>query len=581
MSIFLANSAEKKIPECSHQDYQITSFCTYKSCQKTLCSYCTPSHTHPSNKNFLITLEEAHKYSLEKTEKYLEFLRYELEKVSIKVSDLEIVKHSNDDLKHILRNKQNIQKLVKKFYENLENEYNKIFYDNFDKKILEINEIQVKIEDFTHQLSEIERNLKKSNLKNPDLAKNIELSYNLDIKTEISKLSSEFKEIIERNPYKKFEKLYETTSNIEFIIKNIFHESLKILIEDSLLLPEKNQKREILSKPLNFDQLIDTSSSTSTYSITQQNYFEKNCQHKCLHFINPDDNTINMLNFDDHVIDPKQKPKFEKIRISNNDLKIPYRHRSVSLPDGSIYLIGGHYKEKNITSNETYRYNWDSKGFINRADMYTSRKSFGICYNSGFIYVVGGFNYNEGYLEKCEKYEVLKDKWTNIDSLKGGSASSCSICIFNRTQIFKFGGLKAPYTINDSIEIYDIDNNKWLNFNIDSKKLREESLNNFEFLWLSACLQINDNEIMVFGGLDKDNKSSDQSFIIKVINEEMFRVINVGQRRLRVAGGMWNQQVIIDGGKLMALQNVLMDKSGDKANENKRNFIYFLDMMWK
>ena len=60
----------------------------------------------------------------------------------------------------------------------------------------------------------------------------------------------------------------------------------------------------------------------------------------------------------------------------------------------------------------------------------------------------------------------------------------------------------------------------------------------------------------------------------------MFRVINVGTRRLKLPGGFWNSQSIVQNGRVFALQNVNLEKNEEKAWENKRNLVYFSDLMW-
>ena len=80
------------------------------------------------------------------------------------------------------------------------------------------------------------------------------------------------------------------------------------------------------------------------------------------------------------------------------------------MPDGSLYLLGGCYKSSGLITNETLRFNWESKSFIQKNNMLDYRKSFGLCYSDNFFYVIGGFNYDEGFLSKCEKYDISKDK---------------------------------------------------------------------------------------------------------------------------------------------------------------------------
>ena len=573
MSIFQQSLAQSEIkPTCLHKEAPITSFCTYKSCNRTLCPTCLPSHTHPTSKQIFIPIEEAWHSSQEKALKYVESLKYELEKVNIQITELEIEKSTNDDHGLIQHNRQNVKKIVKKFYESLENECQRLYSEIYDKKLDELNRIQDKIHGLYSKLTEMQVGLNKKDPKK--MGNLIEDCFNLDIKQELARLSLEFKQIIENNNSKKMNKLPEITTNIEFILKNVFTESMNLLLKHS-------EYSQSLSTPMHInDKLLETSTISSNFIVTQPNYFEKNCQHKCLHFFNIEEKSLVVFNIEDFTpLDPlsKIKPKFEKIKlVSNTDL--PIRHRSVIIPDGSIYLIGG-LNKMNIVTTETFKFNWENKMLLSKADMQIARKSFGVCYLNGFISIIGGFNYNDGYLDSCEKYDVLKDKWSPIANLQGGASSSPSICIYKSGFIFKFGGLKSPRTINETIERYDIGNNSWLRFNIDIKTLNDGN-ETFKFLWLSSCVQINENEIVVFGGLDSKNKSSDLSFVVKVVNDEMFRVINVGTRRLKLPGGFWNSQSIVQNGRVFALQNVNLEKNEEKAWENKRNLVYFSDLMW-
>ena len=62
--------------------------------------------------------------------------------------------------------------------------------------------------------------------------------------------------------------------------------------------------------------------------------------------------------------------------------------------------------------------------------MYVPRKSHGVCYLNGFIYVIGGYNNIEGFLKKCERYDLKKQEWKVMPDLNF-PASSPAIATFN------------------------------------------------------------------------------------------------------------------------------------------------------
>ena len=78
------------------------------------------------------------------------------------------------------------------------------------------------------------------------------------------------------------------------------------------------------------------------------------------------------------------------------------------------------------------------------AKLQTIRHSFSLCAVGHDIYVVGGFNYREGVLRKCEKLTISRDTKLNRYNYIQGLKTPTSHCVcssFNDRYIFKLGGL--------------------------------------------------------------------------------------------------------------------------------------------
>ena len=91
--------------------------------------------------------------------------------------------------------------------------------------------------------------------------------------------------------------------------------------------------------------------------------------------------------------------------------------------------------------------------------MNQERFLFSIAYDDRqkYIYVFGG-RASEGFINHCEKYNVLTDTWTVIKPMVKGKANMTA-CILNNEFIFIFGG-KEMYILN-GIEKYSIVKDTW------------------------------------------------------------------------------------------------------------------------
>ena len=131
---------------------------------------------------------------------------------------------------------------------------------------------------------------------------------------------------------------------------------------------------------------------------------------------------------------------------------------AVSLPDNTVFLIGGGILSHKRAHKETYQIIKNTK--IPRADMATARSGFACTVFPNFtqIFVAGGSINEYESTNKCERYLVLEDKWKNLPNMNESKFHS-SLCFFNNGQtLYCFGGLtkslasKNQYVASSMIE---------------------------------------------------------------------------------------------------------------------------------
>jgi len=141
------------------------------------------------------------------------------------------------------------------------------------------------------------------------------------------------------------------------------------------------------------------------------------------------------------------------------EFEVPLYSRSIATEDGVIYLIGGCNKRRNQYLKKCYRYNEIFGDLDEKASMIYPHADHSLCAIEGFIYVVGTFVNSQVY-GFCEVYDIQKDQWKQIDSLRV-ARSGVALCAFKNNFLFAFGGRIDQKNIVDTIECYDISKNVW------------------------------------------------------------------------------------------------------------------------
>ena len=127
--------------------------------------------------------------------------------------------------------------------------------------------------------------------------------------------------------------------------------------------------------------------------------------------------------------------------------KIPSFSRSIIIPNGQIYLIGGEEPEY-FSRKETYMYDHssgDHKLHV-RASMIHKRFDFTVCYLNGYIFVMCGKDSSSEVVDTCEKYCIADNQWISISSVKKKRYASSAIG-FTNNKIYLFGGINFKEVI--------------------------------------------------------------------------------------------------------------------------------------
>jgi hypothetical protein len=404
--------------------------------------------------------------------------------------------------------------------------------------------------------------------------------------------------------------------------------------------------------------------------VSLPDFFDQKCKNKVLHFF---PNNQKVLHYTDFNELKGGFPGFSTLKLAI-DFKIPHFHKSVITPMGDIYLTGGTPPGPSPTKSRlAFLLDWSVPTLLPISPMLSPRSSHAICYSSGFIYVIGGFTTGQTITTKCEKLKISferegggrredgggsregegggrrdeggrREGWRAIASLNLGMVAGC-VCGAGEKYLFKFGGLGESLSPNPSIERYDMERDMWSLIQLEeATKFSVSSKKTGGLLSTSACLQINRNEILVFGGYNEDNEASNSCWVLTSgsvpdnsaytddgedngetsgrnmkknsdfgsdvrsnsdyfssylgkksdfgcdlkkksdgfgsFYDERYMLRRLDDARMGVAEGFWTAGALVMGGRAWGLQNVANEKNDD-CLENERRVVVWDGKEWR
>jgi len=381
------------------------------------------------------------------------------------------------------------------------------------------------------------------------------LSMQLDDFSAQSSENYRYAQYLMRKTYKNLQKPPKNPAISTFTITNTELESpikfLKQVVENIVEqeLPSNLKLENVIP---NFPQECSLESftrnprKTENYEIDALDFFYPSTPKglQCLHYYDPDKRYLMMVSLDELVQSLVNNKDLNpgniiyKIHIPK-DLVIPRYAKTLSLPDGSVYFIGGENtsetivfeckglvskarktsyedpKDAKISQTATSFLNFSKKkeaakieemhittqgNFFHRAKMSRPKYGHGLVYiGNGSIYSIAGYDTScEEYTAKCERFIVKEDRWVEIKDCLN-AVSHPGVCTFDNRYIYKFGGfMNEEGEMLDSIERYHIERDIWTEIKV------AQNSGAIDIYSKSFAMQINDQEIMVLGGTGQE-----------------------------------------------------------------------------
>lgn len=217
---------------------------------------------------------------------------------------------------------------------------------------------------------------------------------------------------------------------------------------------------------------------------------------------------------------------FDVSEYTHNVIKlvIPFKiapfSRSIMIPDGRIYLMGGEDKNDGA-KRECYFVNpfngEQDKTLSTRANMPHKKYDFTVCYLNGHIYTICGKNVTNDIVESCEAYDVEADTWRTVASVNKKRYAATAATIKEKGKIFLFGGRgEAQNAMISEIEEYNSARNEW-------RILDVAWAGEWRAVEVCAAIQIQKGEIIIFGGSDVNVEDSKDSFILRTDENKLVK----------------------------------------------------------
>ncbi|EAR87484.2 Serine/Threonine kinase domain protein (macronuclear) [Tetrahymena thermophila SB210] len=181
-------------------------------------------------------------------------------------------------------------------------------------------------------------------------------------------------------------------------------------------------------------------------------------------------------------------------------------------------------------SNINFRTFVNGKMAISKNPMPVIKNFFPAVYYSHRVYTFGGYDSNlKVQLSSCECYNIQAEKWQSIGDLIIPRSQSAG-CRINDNEILIFGGYNKEKGTLDSIERYLINENK---FEVTNIKL-PIPLRRF------MVVRVSNNNALILGGLTKFSKESQKVFKLEYDKKEIIELESLEK------GGVIENEILVD-----------------------------------
>eukprot|EP00825_Cyclidium_porcatum_P042238 TRINITY_DN5743_c0_g1_i1.p1 TRINITY_DN5743_c0_g1~~TRINITY_DN5743_c0_g1_i1.p1 ORF type:complete len:294 (+),score=49.22 TRINITY_DN5743_c0_g1_i1:198-1079(+) len=160
----------------------------------------------------------------------------------------------------------------------------------------------------------------------------------------------------------------------------------------------------------------------------------------------------------------------------------------------------------------------------------TFRNFFPAIFYNQRVWLFGGYDNNtKTQLKSCEYYDILGEKWCSIEDFNM-PRSQAAACKVNDNEILLFGGYNKEHGTLDSIERYLIKENKWELLKIKLPlKLRR-----------FMVVRVQKNVLLILGGLSVQSKESQRVFKFIYDKQEFIELESLEK------GGVIENEILVD-----------------------------------
>ena len=301
------------------------------------------------------------------------------------------------------------------------------------------------------------------------------------------------------------------------------------------------------------------------FDLQMPDFFEDSSEARLLHFFEPKTKNLHFVDLDEHmknilknvesyknnVLHQSSTPLDFKVIELTNDFNVPRHHKSLITPQGFIILTGGLVQSdnKNITFlPNSYIFDYDKQQLEALGSMIYPRAGHGLVYTPNGIMAVGGITKNSTITETCEIYNIDENKWYQIASLNEPTMNS-TLCLFNDMYVIKISGKVGEKELCQYVELYNFEDNVWTVIECEDP--------DFVIPSSCGCTQINEREIIIFGGSYEQYSDRTDSILVMQLSEDLQTFsIRTSSLNLPFKENFSNDQAISVGGRVLALQNV-------------------------
>lgn len=185
----------------------------------------------------------------------------------------------------------------------------------------------------------------------------------------------------------------------------------------------------------------------------------------------------------------------------------------------------------------------------------------------------------EDFTDRCECFYPKDEVWKEIAPMTCKSINF-STCTFGDRFIYKFGGKMNHRELCHQIERFDTTRNLWEP--IPLRVGQNEDISRLSFGCCAGSIQVSENEIFVFGGMNQDySEGITSSFVLRNREDGSHIIERIDQYPLPIREAFWSQQAIIHDGVIYALQNIASEGQNKKVFMDNRRLLVYSGQRWR